>query len=75
MIQTAELVALVIIVVVIINARTILQFHLVQRAATRYWRRVSRGAHEKLFSDGARGKLRRRQWSKVVAAREQRKPS
>lgn len=34
MIQTAELVALV--VVVIINTGTILQFHLVQRVATRY---------------------------------------
>lgn len=56
MIQTAELVALV--VVVVINAGTILQFYLVQRAATRYWRRASSGAHEKLFSDGSSGKLR-----------------
>lgn len=64
MIQTAELVTLV-----VINTGTVLQFHLVQRAATRYWRRVSGGAREKLFSDGARSKLGR-QWSKVVAARE-----
>lgn len=71
MIQIAELVALV---VVVINAGTVLQFHLVQRAATRYWRRVSGDAREKLFSNGTRSKLGR-QWSKVVAARKQRKPS
>lgn len=58
-VQTTELVVLVVVVVVVVDTGIALQFYLIQRAATRYWRRASSGrAGEKLLADVARGRLR-----------------
>lgn len=53
-VQITEIIVLVV-VIIVINTGTILQFHLVQRAATRYWRRVG-GTGEELLGDRARGR-------------------
>jgi len=37
------------------------------------WRGISSGTSKKLLNYGARGRLRQRQWSEVIAARKQRK--